>query len=174
MAHRGEDSRFEKAYGKVVSIHIALTAGAPMKAVNEARAVPGKGLEGDRYFAESGTYSNDPGLGRDVTLIEIEAVEALKRDHGVELFPKDSRRNVVTRGAALNHLVGRDFKVGEVVLRGVRLCEPCSHLEKLSHKGVMRGLIHRGGLRAEILIGGIIRVGDTVDEVNLSNETHGP
>jgi MOSC domain-containing protein YiiM len=127
------------------------------------RAVAGKGLEGDRYFNQVGTYSNHPGIGRQVTLIEIEAIEALKQDYDIELNPGASRRNIVTRGVALNHLVGREFKVGEVRLRGDRLCEPCSHLQKLTQQGVMRGLIHRGGLRAEILTAGVIRVDDVID-----------
>ena len=148
--------------GAIVSIHIAATALAPMVSVNQVHAAPGKGLEGDRYFTEAGTYSNQPGLGRDVTLIEVETIEALKRDYGIELNPKDSRRNIATRGVPLNHLVGREFEVGEVMLRGIRLCDPCSHLEKLTAKGVMRGLIHRGGLRAEILTDGRIRVGDLI------------
>lgn len=148
--------------GEVVAIHVAAAAKGPMVSVTEVRAVPGKGLEGDRYFSKVGTYSNNPGSGRDVTLIEVEAIEALKRDDGIELPPADSRRNIVTRGVPLNHLVGQEFKVGQVTLRAIRLCEPCSHLEKLSLKGVQRGLIHRGGLRAHILTGGIIRVGDSV------------
>ena len=135
-----------------------------MASVSQVHAVPGKGLEQDRYFNQAGTYSNEPGLGRDVTLIEIEAIEALKRDYGIELSPKDSRRNIVTRGVALSHLVGREFRVGEVTLRGIRLCEPCSHLERLSIRGAQRGLIHRGGLRAEILTEGTIRPGDLVSE----------
>ena len=151
--------------GEVVAIHVAAAAKGPMVSVTEVRAVPGKGLEGDRYFSKVGTYSNNPGSGRDVTLIEVEAIEALKRDYGIELPPADSRRNIATRGVPLNHLVGRDFKVGEVTLRGVRLCEPCSHLEKLSRKEVQRGLIHRGGLRTHILTDGIIRVGDPVQEL---------
>jgi MOSC domain-containing protein YiiM len=134
-----------------------------MKPMNEVRAVAGKGLEGDRYFNGIGTYSNNPGSGRDVTLIEIEAIEALQRDYDIEMKSGESRRNIVTRGVALNHLVGREFRVGEVTLRGIRLCEPCSHLEKLSHKGVQRGLIHRGGLRAEIVTGGIIRIQDNIN-----------
>ncbi len=149
--------------GTVVSIHIGKTGGGPLISVNEVRGVPRKGLEGDRYFHGVGTYSNNPGLGREVTLIEVEAIEGLKRDYGVEIAPGDSRRNIVTRGVPLNHLIGRDFRVGEVALRGIRLCEPCSHLEKLSSKGVQRGLIHRGGLRADILTGGMIRIGDTVE-----------
>jgi len=133
-----------------------------MASVNEVHVVIGKGLEGDRYFNEVGSFSKNPGLGREITLIEIEAVEALKQDYGIELNPKDSRRNIATRGVALNHLVGQQFKVGNVTLRGIRLCEPCSHLEKLTSKDVMRGLIHRGGLRAEILIGGVLRPGDVI------------
>ena len=146
----------------VISIHIAPTGAAAMKSMKEVRAVTGKGLEGDRYFTKLGTYSNSPGSGRDVTLIEIEAVEALKREYDVVLDPGRSRRNIVTRGVALNHLVGREFEIGEVVLRGTRLCEPCAHMEKLTVKGALRGLIHRGGLRAEIISGGVIRVGDAI------------
>jgi MOSC domain-containing protein YiiM len=147
----------------ILSIHIAPSGAAPMKPMNEVRAVAGKGLEGDRYFNGIGTYSNNSGSGRDVTLIEIEAIEALQRDYDIEMKSGESRRNIVTRGVALNHLVGREFRVGEVTLRGIRLCEPCSHLEKLSHKGVQRGLIHRGGLRAEIVTGGIIRIQDNIN-----------
>lgn len=151
--------------GTVVSIHIAAAAEGPMALVNEVRAVPEKGLEGDRYFHLAGTYSDNPGPFRQVTLIEIEAIEALRRDYRIDLNPGDSRRNIVTRGVPLNHLVGREFKVGEVTLRGIDLCEPCSHLEKLSRKGVQRGLIHRGGLRAHILTGGTIGVGDKIQEL---------
>src|SRR5262252_4823708 len=131
-----------------------------MRSVTSVKVIVGKGLEGDRYFSKLGTYSKDPGSGRDVTLIEIEAIEALKRDYQIEIDPGQARRNVVTRNVALNHLVDREFKIGEVVLRGTRLCDPCAHLEKLTQKGVMRGLIHRGGLRAEIISGGTIRAGD--------------
>src|SRR5207253_9601933 len=120
----------EKMNGKgvVISIHIAPTGAAPMKSVAEVRALAGKGLEGDRYFNKLGTYSNEPGSGRDLTFIEIEAIEALRRDYQIELEPSQFRRNVVTRGVALNHLVNRQFRVGNVTLRGTRLCEPCSHL----------------------------------------------
>lgn len=149
-------------HGTVVSIHIAREAAAPTVAVPEARAVPGKGLEGDRYFSRLGTYSKNPSPGRDITLIEIETIEALKRDYSVKLGLGDSRRNIVTRGVALNHLVGKVFKVGAVLLRGVRLCEPCFHLESLTQKGVREGLVHRGGLRADILNDGMIRVGDPI------------
>ena len=148
--------------GTVISIHIAPTGAAPMKSVTNAKAVAGRGLEGDRYYSKLGTYSNQPGSGRDVTLIEIEAINGLKRDYEVQLDSGQPRRNIVTRGVALNHLVEQEFRIGDVVLRGTRLCEPCAHMEKLTVKGAMRGLVHRGGLRAEIISGGSIRVGDTI------------
>jgi MOSC domain-containing protein YiiM len=146
----------------VVSIHIAATGKAAMQPVKQARAVPGKGLEGDRYYSQLGTFSKDPGSGRDLTLIELEAIEALNRDYHVALDVGISRRNIVTRGVALNHLVGREFHIGEVIARGMRLCEPCAHMEKLTVKGAMRGLIHRAGLRADVVRGGVIRVDDEI------------
>lgn len=149
--------------GRVVSINIASVATGPMQALAEALAVAGQGLEGDRYANHIGTFSNLKGTGREITLIELESIQALAKEYGVELSPSDSRRNIVTEGAPLNHLVGRDFKIGDITLRGMRLCEPCSHMEKLTQKGAMRGLIHRGGLRAEILTGGIIHVGDSIE-----------
>jgi MOSC domain-containing protein YiiM len=133
-----------------------------MRSVANAQVIVGRGLEGDRYYSKLGTYSNHPGSGRDVTLIEIEAIDGLKRDYEVQLDPGQSRRNIVTRGIALNHLVEQEFRIGDVVLRGTRLCEPCAHMEKLTVKGAMRGLIHRGGLRAEIIKGGTIRIGDVI------------
>jgi MOSC domain-containing protein YiiM len=152
-----------KMAGSVVSLHIAPVGAAPMKSVRQVQASEGRGLEGDRYATKSGTYSNEPGFGRDVTFIEIEAIEALQRDYKIALEPGLTRRNIVTRGVYLNHLVEKEFCVGEVVLRGTRLCDPCAHMEKLTVKGALRGLIHRGGLRAEIVKGGIIRVGDVID-----------
>ena len=151
------------ARGTVLSIHIATAASAPILSVAEVQAIAGKGLEGDRYYLQTGTYSKTPGSGREVTLIEIEAMEALRREYQIDVEAAQARRNIVTQGVALNHLIDREFAVGEVLLRGTRLCEPCSHLEKLTVKGIMRGLIHRGGLRADIVRGGIIRLGDTID-----------
>jgi MOSC domain-containing protein YiiM len=148
--------------GTVVSIYIAPIGAAPMQSVAEVRARAGRGLEGDRYYVRLGTFSDQPGTGREITLIESEAIEALKRDYQVELPAGLARRNIVTCGVALNHLVNREFKIGEVTLRGTRLCEPCLHMEKLTRKGVMRGLIHRGGLRADIVIEGVIHVGDII------------
>ncbi len=148
---------------EVVSIHIAAEAGAPMQAVTEVEAVAGKGLRGDRYFSQHGTYSGKHDLSRQVTLIEVEALEALARDYHISLLPIESRRNIATRGVALNHLVGKRFRVGEALLLGVELCEPCGYLEQKSGKPVRLGLIHRGGLRAQILESGRIRVGDPIE-----------
>ena len=149
-------------HGEVVSIHIAPKAEDSMRSTKSVRAIPGKGLEGDRYFEATGTYSGRPGPAREITLIESEAIAAMARDNELAISPGDARRNVVTRGVPLNHLVGQEFLVGDVRLRGIRLCEPCSHLEGLTRRGVLAGLIHRGGLRAQILVGGEIRVGDPI------------
>jgi MOSC domain-containing protein YiiM len=147
--------------GTVEFIYIASAATAPAQPVNEARAVPGSGLEGDRYALGLGTFSK-PLPDRELTLIEAEAIEALKREYNFELSPGEPRRNVVTRGVALNHLVGRDFQIGDVKVHGIRLCEPCDHLQRLIGRDVIKGLAHRGGLRAQILTQGTIRVGDPV------------
>jgi MOSC domain-containing protein YiiM len=120
------------------------------------------GLRGDRHFGRASNDPDNPRPDRDLTLIEIETIEALEREYGVSLSPGDARRNIVTRGVALNHLVGREFAVGEVTLKGISLCEPCAHLASLTHEKVREGLIHRGGLRAQILTEGTIRTGNTI------------
>ncbi len=152
--------------GRIAYIQIASKAEEKMVSVREVRAVAREGLEGDRYFKKKGTYSGKPGPDRQITLIELESVEALKRDYKVELDPVQTRRNIVTHGVPLNHLVGKRFRLGEnVVLRGLRLCEPCEHLESLTLKGVRGGLVHRGGIRAEILEGGMLRVDDQITPI---------
>jgi MOSC domain-containing protein YiiM len=151
--------------GTVVSLHISSRAEASMASVSAVRAVPGKGLERDRYHDGTGTYSKPGAPDREVTLIEEEAVEALRRDYEVEFEAGESRRNIVTRGVALNHLIGRDFRVGDVALRGIRLCEPCRHLEQVTGRPVRAGLVHRGGLRAQILTAGTIRAGDPIETI---------
>ena len=152
--------------GTVEAIFIADRAGAEPAPIDAARAVAGKGIEGDRYFDDGGTFSDDPRSdGRDLTLVEAEAVEGLARDTGIALAPGAARRNVLTRGVALNDLVGRPFTVGEVECVGRRLCDPCSHLEKLTQPGVLKGLVERGGLRADIVRGGMIRPGDEIREL---------
>jgi MOSC domain-containing protein YiiM len=150
--------------GKVIAIHIAPAAEAPMESVSEVRAVPGQGLEGDRYFQRQGTFWK-PNPDVEVTLIESEAFDGLRRETNLDLDPSAGRRNIVTRGVPLNHLVDREFSIGEVRLRGLRLCEPCKHLQTISGKpGILGGLIHRGGLRAQILSPGMVKVGDFVSE----------
>ena len=151
--------------GTVVSVHIAREAGGPMIGIDPARAVPGRGLEGDRYYEGTGFYSDHPGPIREVSLIEEETIEALRRDHNLALAPGVTRRNILTRGVPLNHLVGREFRVGGATLRGVELCEPCKHVVDVTGiKGLLPTLIHRGGLHAEILGGGLIRAGDVIEE----------
>jgi len=150
--------------GNVVSIFIAREAAIPMESREEVKAVAGQGLEGDRYFDGTGHWSKTPGVGREVTLIEIEAIEALESERNIAITPGATRRNIVTRGVPLNHLVGREFQLGAVRLRGTRLCEPCTYLESLTQQGVLSGLIHRGGLRAEIVTGGTIHVEAAVTE----------
>ncbi|HLW84552.1 MAG TPA: MOSC domain-containing protein [Candidatus Sulfotelmatobacter sp.] len=142
---------------------MASAAAGPMQAVPQAVAIPGIGLAGDRYATKQGTFYK-PEPEYELTLIESEAVEALRRDYEISLAPGDARRNIVTRGVPLNHLVGREFSIGAVKVRGIRLCEPCDHLQRLTGASVIKGLLHRGGLRAQVLSQGTIRVGDAVHE----------
>jgi len=152
--------------GNVESIHIAARAEEPTHAVEEVNVVAGRGIEGDRYHREGGdgTFHESDKHGQDLTLVEAEAIEGLAADTGIELEPGAARRNVVTRGVSLNDLVGRRFTVGEVEAVGNRLCDPCSHLQKLTQPGVLKGLANRGGLRADVVRGGVIRVGDHLRE----------
>jgi MOSC domain-containing protein YiiM len=151
------------ADSSVLFIHISPKAEQPMVAVNEVRAEPGRGLESDRYAEPLGTYSDTPGSGREVTLIASEEIELVEREHGVKLAPGESRRNITTRGVDVNALVDREFRVGEVVLRGTRLCEPCEYLQGLTgQEGLIKALVHRGGLRCDIVSGGTIYVGDEI------------
>lgn len=148
--------------GTLLAIYIAPAKTAELQQVAEARAVPGSGIEGDRYFSGEGTFTKPGNASNEVTLIETESLLALERDYSITLSPETTRRNLLTSGVSLNHLVGHDFQVGEVTLRGLRLCEPCGHLEKLTQKDVEKGLRHRGGLRAQILTPGTLRIGDEI------------
>ena len=145
--------------GKVISINITPVAEAAMESVEEVRAVPGRGLEGDRYFDHADKLPK-----RELTLVEAEAIEAFRSEFKIDFGLDGTRRNIVTRGVPLNHLVGKEFWVGEVKARGIQLCEPCATLQRLSHPKVLPGLLHRGGLRAQILTEGTIRVGAAVSE----------
>lgn len=151
--------------GVLLAIHIAAEASAPMQELDAARLVEGVGIEGDRYATARGTYSHKPSPDRQVTLIEMEALGALARDHRIDLPPHETRRNLTTGGVPLNHLVGRDFRVGNVVLRGGRLNVPCQYLEDLLGKAVFKPLIHRSGLNCIIVQGGTIRPGDAIRPV---------
>ena len=147
--------------GRVDSIHIAAAAKAPMQAVDQVVAIPGVGLEGDRYALKTGTFYK-PQPEFELTLIEAEAIEAILREYKIAMTVGEARRNVVTRGVPLNHLVGREFNLGPVKIRGIRLCEPCSHLEAITGLPLIKGLRHRGGLRAQILTQGVIQVGSSL------------
>jgi MOSC domain-containing protein YiiM len=142
--------------GVVEQIAISSDRAALPAPVPRVRAVPGRGLEGEYHWKES------PEPGESLTLIAAEALEGLRADTGIELSHEASRRNLLTRGVDLNALVGRRFTVGAVECEGIELCQPCNHLAKLTERGVLRGLVHRGGLRADILTGGEIAVGDAV------------
>ncbi len=138
-----------------------------MVSINEAHAVPGKGIEGDRYFLGTGYFSQHHSPSHELALIEGETIAALNEDYpDLHLQPGDARRNVVTQGVPLNHLVGHIFQIGEVRLRGMRLCQPCLHIAQLTHHNVLSGLVNRGGLRAQILHEGSIRVGDPIVDVS--------
>ena len=150
--------------GLVEAICIAPDAGAPMHALSDVEAIVGVGLAGDRYASGSGFYSprpTDPGA-REVTLFEAEVLDALRSESGIALSATEHRRNVTVRGVRLSSLLGQRFHIGEVLLEGVKDCPPCEHLQQLVGKPVLQPLLTRGGLRARILQGGTIRVGDQV------------
>jgi MOSC domain-containing protein YiiM len=146
--------------GRVESIHLAVSEGEPMRAADRIRVLAGIGLEGDRYATGRGHFSSTPGTGRALTLIEAEVLESLRDSLGIALQPGEARRNVTTRGIALNALVGRRFRIGGVLCEGKRLCEPCRYLEGIVAKPLLDALTHRGGLRADVLEDGMICVGD--------------
>ncbi len=148
--------------GQLEHIHITAERSGAMRPLDEARLVAGKGIGGDRYFVGTGTYSMKPGPDRQVTLIERETLEALVRDHGIELAPEQHRRNLTVSGVALNHLVGRRFRVGPVLLETVRLNAPCKYLEKMTGKAVYLPLLNRSGLNCRVIEGGTIRPGDPI------------
>lgn len=148
--------------GRVESVHIAAKERASMQPVGWVRAVAGEGLEGDRYLLGTGRYSDRAHSeeGRHATLIEAEVLEELSAGSGFTLTAAESRRNITTRGARLNDLLGESFYVGDVLCEGVRLCEPCMYLVEVTGKPVLGPLIHRGGLRVHLLTDGTIENGD--------------
>ena len=151
--------------GVVEGIYLTEVKTGPMKPVHIATALQGRGLLGDRYAAKAGTFTprSDRLKGYDLTLIEGEVLDRVVLADGSHLAPEESRRNVVTRGIDLNALVGREFQIGPVRAFGQRLCEPCVHLQRLTRPGIVSGLVHAGGLRADVLTDGEIQVGDRVE-----------
>lgn len=137
--------------GRVEGIFFGAVDEGPIDRAEQVTVDAATGIEGDRY--------------QDLTLFEAEALEGLLADTGIDLGPNEIRRNVMTRGIALNDLVGHRFRIGQVECVGDERCDPCRHLERLTQPGVLRGLVDRGGLRANILRGGAIRVGDAVEDL---------
>ncbi len=155
-------------HGTVKAIALAEQASGDLHIVEHASAIANRGLEGDRYFAKAGTFTpaNDTFRGYDLTLIEAEVLDSLTPPDSNRLEYAAARRNIVTRGIDLNALVGRRFRIGNVECLGQRLCEPCSHLERLTTKGTLRALIHRGGLRADVLNDGEIITGAPIETLD--------
>jgi MOSC domain-containing protein YiiM len=152
--------------GVVVSIHIARHAGSRLVAVPEAQLVAGRGILGDRYHDGAGEFSPaTPDPDHELTLIASEEIARFNAESGLRLSPGEFRRNVVTRGVALNDLIGREFALGEVLVRGIRLCEPCAYLARLTGREILDGMVHRAGLRAGIVRSGRLLVGDGVETI---------
>ena len=150
--------------GNVVQICIAHEAGGTLAGSATATLEAGVGIVGDRYYMRTGTFSEKLKDGGDweVTLIEQEEIDRFNSGQGIGLSSPSFRRNIVTKGVRLNDLVGRRFLVGNALLEGVRLCEPCAHLAKLVDPRIVKAMTHRAGLRARIISGAVIRVGDSV------------
>lgn len=148
--------------GVVADLHVAPGAGEPMQARDALELVAGQGIVGDRYKDGIGFYSDKPEEGRQITLFEQEALDALKRDHGIDFAPHEHRRNVTTVGVPLTHLVGKRFRIGAALVEATRLSVPCQRLVDLTGKKVFKPLINRSGLNCRILEGGTIRRGDVV------------
>jgi MOSC domain-containing protein YiiM len=161
----------DRTVGEVVGIYVSEVKTGPMRSLVAATALKGRGLSGDRYAAKAGTFTpgSDRLRGYDLTLIESEALDRLTLSDGSQLAAAEARRNLVTRGIDLNALVGREFTIGSVRAFGQRLCEPCVHLQRLTRPGVIAGLVHQGGLRADILTDGEIRLGDKIEAASQSS-----
>lgn len=161
------------ADGVVEAIFLAVRAEAELRQVAEARAEAGRGLLGDRYHEGAGTFSNPHARGIDLTLVEWDTIDDMQA-----AFPgyrgEDTRRNIVTSGIALNALVGRRFRIGEVECIGQRLCEPCAHLDRIAVDGALRHLVHRGGVRADIVTSGRIGIGDPVRPLDRLDDSSRP
>jgi MOSC domain-containing protein YiiM len=149
---------------RVSEILIATSPADPATNVEKVKAIPGNGLEGDRYANGTGTFSKIPQRpDGELTLIEKESIDVFVAETGILFRARDARRNIVTEGIDLNSLVGREFRIDDVRILAIRLCEPCNHLAKQTSPEVLRGLLHKGGIRAQILTAGEIRVGARIE-----------
>ena len=145
--------------GKIVNLLISQDTKSSMEKVNQIILEEGKGIYGDRYYNQEGTFSNKGKIepDRDVTLIEIEKIKEFNEKFNENITDNDLRRNIIVSNCDLNSLVDKEFQIGNVVLKGIRLCEPCKYLsEKLDNKKVLTEMIHKAGLRAQIIKGGSI------------------
>lgn len=149
--------------GQVDHIHITPAKSQPMQALEEARLIAGQGVEGDRYLLGTGTYSVLPGEDRQLTLIETEMLARVAADFGEEIAPYEHRRNIQVSGVPLQHLVGMRFRVGECLIEGVRINQPCKYLNLMLKRDVLKALQNRSGLNCKILEGGNVRPGDIVE-----------
>ncbi|WP_311946989.1 MOSC domain-containing protein [Halomonas piscis] len=149
--------------GNVEGLHSVPRSFLPMYNADTLNLIEGVGIEGDRYSTGNGFYSDRPEEGRQVTLFEAETLEALLRDHKITLRPEEHRRNMTTRGVPLNHLVGRKFRIGQVLLEGTRLSTPCRHIEQITGQEIFDLLINRSGLHARILVGGRVFLGNKIE-----------
>ncbi len=148
--------------GSVLAIYIAPAKGEPTIAMQQVQLIPGSGIQGDRYFNPLGSQAEGYRPDRQLTLIENEAIQAIVHDDGIQITPAEARRNIVTSGIRLNELVGHDFFIGTVKVRGIRLCEPCNYLAGRTDPRILTSMAHRGGLRAEILTEGFIHISDFI------------
>ena len=152
--------------GKIAKLLISKDTQSDMLNVNQIVLEVGKGIFGDRYYNQEGTFSNKGEIepDRDVTLIEIEKIDALNKEYDLNITAEDFRRNIVVSNCDLNSLVGKEFQIGEVVLKGLRLCEPCKYLSnKLDNEQVLSQMVHKAGLRAQIIKGGSIDLNSQVE-----------
>lgn len=148
--------------GTIVALHTCSAAGQAMQEADRLTLLAGRGIAGDRYLLGTGYYSAKPEEGRQITLFEVETLDALQRDYRISLTPAEHRRNVTVTGVPLNHLVGRRFRLGDAVLEATRLSIPCRYLEEVTGKSVFKALLHRSGLNCRILEGGTIHMGAAV------------
>lgn len=153
------ERRTARVVGRVDALVIAPLTAGPARHVDRCAAIAGRGLDGDRYATGGGTFAEAGRLGQDLTLVDGDALDA------TGIAPTDARRNIVTRGIDLDVLVGRRFRIGSVECQGERRAEPCAHLQRLTRPGVLRALVHQGGIRADVIVGGEIAVGDIVQPV---------